>query len=390
MDSILRCYGYEVLVGDLVRASGCDLIDARGTRIVDLEAGVWCACLGHNHPRVADAIRRQLDTLTHVGYRTTAPVVEQAGAAMLDALALRGGKCVFLSSGSEAVELTLQAAKRITGRSRLVTLEGTYLGAFGASSRGRPEEWITIPWADCASCLDGRLCAEHSGQVDALRLEDVAAFVFEPGNASGLVRLPPAPLVGALAAKVRDAGGLLLVDEVTTGLGRTGTWFGFDHYGLSPDAVAVGKGLGNGYPVSAAVFSAEASAALERLGFRHAQSHQDDPLGCAVANEVLSVLREEGLVERAAGLGRRLLEALRDLAKRKGAVRDVRGRGLMIVLEFQADGPSFTLAEVHRRLFQKGFLTGFKPAARILRFYPPLVLPEPEADRLLVSLEEVL
>ncbi|MEW6758969.1 MAG: aminotransferase class III-fold pyridoxal phosphate-dependent enzyme, partial [Acidobacteriota bacterium] len=292
MDSILRCYGYEVLVRDLARASGCDLFDARGRRIVDLEAGVWCACLGHNHPRIAAAIRRQLEALTHVGYRTTAPIVEQAGAALLEALALKNGTCVFLSSGSEAVELTLLAAKGITGRSRLVTLEGTYLGAYGSSSRIPPDEWIAVPLTDCSLCLDDRLCPEHAAILDALRLDSVAGFAFEPGNASGLVKLPPAPFVRSLAARVKESGGLLVVDEVTTGFGRTGTWFGLEHYGLIPDAVAVGKGLGNGYPVSAAAFSAETSEALRSLGFRYAQSHQDDPLGCAVAAEVIAVLRE--------------------------------------------------------------------------------------------------
>ncbi|MEW5763396.1 MAG: aspartate aminotransferase family protein [Acidobacteriota bacterium] len=390
MDSILRCYGYEVLIRDLVRASGCDLFDGQGRRIVDLEAGVWCACLGHNHPRITAAVRRQLDALTHVGYRATAPIVERAGAALLDALAMKDGKCVLLSSGTEAVELALLASRRVTGRSRFVTLEGTYLGAFGASSRSRPDEWITVPGTACPSCLGGVLCAGHAARLEALNLEDVAAFVFEPGNASGLVRLPPTPLVRALAAQVKESGGLLVVDEVTTGFGRTGAWFGFEHYGLKPDSVALGKGLGNGYPVSAAAFSYEMSCALERLDFRHAQSHQDDPLGCAVANEVLAVLREEGWVERAALLGERLLDALRDLARRKGAVTDVRGRGLMSVLEFRPDGTGFSLAEVHRRLLGKGFLAGFKPSARILRFYPPLVLPEPEVDRLLAALEELL
>jgi acetylornithine aminotransferase len=389
MESILRCYGYEVLIRDVVRASGCDLFDARGGRTVDLESGVWCAGLGHNHPRVANAIRSQLQRLTHVGYRITTPLVEEAGSNLLATLGLPEGRCVFLSSGSEAMECALLAARQVTGRRRFIALRHAYLGAYGLSSRSRADEWTSVNWEDCADCGEGGLCAVHARSLDGLPLGEAAALVFEPGNSGGLVRFPPEPFVRALARRVRDAGGLLIVDEVTTGLGRTGAWFGFEHYGLKPDAVALGKGLGNGYPVSAAAFSSEVAEVLEATGFHHAQSHQDDPMGCAVVREVLRVLPQEGLVERSARLGKVLLEGLSDLAARKTSVREARGRGLMAVLEFEPDGPGFSLGEIHRRLLDRGFLAGFKPSARVLRFYPPLVLPENEIHRLLAALEEL-
>ncbi len=112
--------------------------------------------------------------------------------------------------------------------------------------------------------------------------EDIAGLIFEPGSASGLVKFPPHGLVQTLVGIIRQRGGLLVVDEVTTGLGRTGAWYGFEHYALQPDIVALGKALGNGYPVSAVAMTHDLADRLEQDGFHYVQSHQNDPLGCAI------------------------------------------------------------------------------------------------------------
>jgi acetylornithine/N-succinyldiaminopimelate aminotransferase len=213
--------------------------------------------------------------------------------------------------------------------------------------------------------------------------------VFEPGSTGGLVRFPPKQLVQGLADRVRQTGGLIVVDEVTTGLGRTGTWYGFEHYNLRPDIIALGKGLGNGYPVSAVALRSDVSIRLEESSFHYAQSHQNDPLGCAVAREVITVLREDALVERSARVGAYFLQELQRLGERHDVVKDVRGRGLMISLEFKDDESSLAVT-AHRRLLGHGFLVGCKPVFNILRFYPPLTIGKDDIARLVEELGRFL
>ncbi len=393
MNHVLRCSGYELVKTDIVRGSGCYLYDAQGKRYVDLEAGVWCTALGHNHPRVNQAIRAQLERVAHIAYRYTNDLVEAAAVAVLGTVGLADGTCVFLSSGSEAVEFGVQIAKRITGQPLLLTLEDSYLAAYGSAGRaGRKEaaEWHRFDWSACAACPHTEACDPECKHLRRVPFERIGAFVFEPGSSSGLVRFPPRQLVQALAGRVERQGGLLVVDEVTTGLGRTGAWYGFEHYGLRPDVVALGKGLGNGYPVSAVAMAPGIAERLLSSGFHYAQSHQNDPLACAVAREVVAVMAEGGLVARSARVGTDFLRQLEGLGARHASVKDVRGRGLMIAVEFEPAEERPSLASVYRELVDRGFLAGYKPAANLLRFYPPLTIAEADVARLVESLDEIL
>ncbi len=389
MRPILDCTGYELWHDDVVRAEGASLYTQDGQRLVDFESGVWCAGLGHAPPRLQAVLHAQIDRVVHLGYRVESALAAEAARAVLESLRMPDGACLFLASGSEAVELAAQMARRVTRRPLLLGLSGTYLSAYGTTGARPASEWIEVDCEACHGCARHDVCDPDCAHLAGIPYDRVAAFVFEPGNAGGRVLLPPRGPVRVLAARVADAGGLLVVDEVTTGLGRTGTWYGFEHYGLAPDLVALGKGLGNGYPVSAVALRGDVADALRRDGFHYAQSHQNDPLGCAVAREVLSILRDEGLVERSAELGARFLRALTELAAQHAAVREARGRGLMLALEFQPDARP-ALADVHRALLARGLLVGYKPQANLLRFYPPLVVDEADVDRLLASLDGVL
>jgi acetylornithine/N-succinyldiaminopimelate aminotransferase len=390
MDHVLRCSGYKVVKTDIVRGQGCYLYDVQGRRYVDLEAGVWCAALGHGHPRVNQAMRAQMEQIIHLGYRYASALVEEAAVEILDTVPLSDGKCIFLSSGSEAVEFGVQIARRITGQPLLLTLSDSYLAAYGSAGRKSPEEWACFDWSACVACPHPDECDPHCSRLEEIPFESIGALVFEPGNSSGLVRLPPRQLVQTLERMVRGQQGLVVVDEVTTGLGRTGAWYGFQHYALQPDIIALGKGLGNGYPVSAVVMGRDVADRLEKGAFRYAQSHQNDPLGSVVAREVITVIREEGLVERSRRVGAQFLQALGRLGEQHDVVKEVRGRGLMIALEFE-DGhePSPAIA-VYRGLLERGFLAGCKPAANLLRFYPPLTIGEEDVAQLLEGLDQVL
>ncbi len=381
MNHLLRCH--EILDADFVRGENCSLFDGAGRRFVDFDSGIWSTVLGHGHPAVTHALREQAAQLVHLGTRFPSRIAEAAALDVLDVTGLGEGACVFLSSGSEAVEFASQAARRVTGRELLLTLRTSYLAAFGSAGAKRAGEWLLV---------DG-VGAEPIDPEAALRdvpFERVGAFVFEAGGSSpGFVRFPQPAVVEAIVRRVRESGGLLVCNEITTGMGRMGAWFGFQHYGLAPDVVALGKGLGNGYPVSAVAMRRECADSLERGGLHYAQSHQNDPLGCAVARAVIAAMREGGWVERGARVGAEFLSQLRERKDRHACVADARGRGMLLALEL-VPGRGPDAATLFRRLFERGFLVNVYPAGNLLRFDPALTIDEADVRALLQCLDGLL
>jgi len=380
MQHILACH--DIVKTDFVRGENCSLYDSRGRRYIDFESGIWCTVLGHSHPRINRAIREQVAKVMHLGTRYPNALAEEAALDVLDVTGLRGGKCIFLSSGSEAVEFGVLIARRVTGRRLLLAFSSSYLGAYGSAGGKRADEWQLMNWS-----ARGRSAPDDCLQ--GIPFARIGAFVFEPGGSgTGFVRFPPKELVEETARRVREAGGLIVANEVTTGMGRTGAWFGFQHYNIHPDIIALGKGLGNGYPVSAVAMTRGLAEQLETGGFRYAQSHQNDPLGCAVARQVIAVLREEGWIERGRAIGGDLLNKLKQLAEKRTAVKEARGRGLLLGLELHPEHLSAESA--YGMLLEKGFLVGYYPAGNVLRFDPALTIDEPDIARLLVALDTTL
>jgi len=204
-------------------------------------------------------------------------------------------------------------------------------------------------------------------------------------------------LIRSIVRAVRKNDGFILVNEVTTGVGRTGMWFGWQHYGISPDVVALGKGIGNGYPVSVAAF---APRVVERLGGRavkYAQSHQNDPLGAVVVSEVIRVIREEGLIERGSEIALLLrsgLDRIRErtdrIRERTDRIRDIRSRGLMLAIELN-DGPDCALtARTHLELVRRGFVVGRRPGVPVLRLDPALTIAREDIEGFLGAFAEAI
>lgn len=378
MEHILRCH--ELVKTDFVRAENCTLFDAQGRRYIDLESGIWCTVVGHSHPRINQAIQRQMAQVMHLGTRYPNAVVEQAACAVLGITGLVSGKCVFLSSGSEAVEFGAQAIRRVTGKNRLLTFTNSYLAAYGSAGKKNLDEWYLLDWHTSGPAID----------LDAVPFDQLGGFVFEPGGSgSCFVQFPPAPLVQEIVARVHQAGGLVAANEITTGMGRTGRWFGFQHYNIQPDLVSLGKGMGNGYPVSAVAMKMEVAEKLEASGLRYAQSHQNDPLGCAVANEVIAVLQGGGWIERGDRLGAVFLKGLAHLANKYHVVKEARGRGMLLGLAFNPH-EYFSAETAYNALLERGFLAGYYLAGNVLRFDPALTV-EPEAlQSVLDSLDDIL
>ncbi len=388
MDHVFRCSGYDLIKPDIVRAEGCYLYDKSGKKYTDFESGVWCTVLGHASPRINDILRQQSARISHAGYRYSTKVVETAAKLVLETLDLSDGQCLFLSSGSEAVESAVKMARRLTGKPLLLRLSEAYLAAYGSAGHRKESEWCCFDWEICHRCIKNKTCDPGCFHMADIPFHKTGGFVFEPGNTSGLVKFPPESLVKTLAERIKQQGGLLIVDEVTTGMGRTGKWFGYQHYHLQPDIVALGKGLGNGYPVSAVAMRGDVAQSLMESGFQYAQSHQNDPLACAVAAEVVRRVGQDQLVEKSESMGRYFLQQLQQLQSRCRTITDVRGRGLMIAVEIDID--ENRLRTVFLNLVERGILVGFKPAAGIFRFYPPLVIREADVDELLENLENEL
>ena len=379
MEHILKCH--EIVKTDFVRGQNCSLYDAAGKRYIDFESGTWCTALGHNHARISQVIEAQLKQIIHLGVRYPNAIVEEAAQDVLKIVGIGEGKCTFLSSGSEAVEFGVQAIRRITGKPLLLTFQNSFLASYGSAGRKELDEWFLFDWNTHADPFEG---------LERIPFERIGGFAFEPGGSGiGLVHFPPMPLVQEIVRRVRQAGGLLLVNEVTTGMGRTGKWFGFQHYDLQPDIVAVGKGLGNGYPVSAVAMKLEVAEKLEQSGFHYAQSHQNDPLGCAVAREVIRLFREGNWVEKGDATGEFFLDELKRIEQKYPVVKEARGRGMLLGLELQPH-EKLSAASVYRALLEKGFLVGYYPAGNLLRFDPPLTMEKEDILRLVEGLDNIL
>lgn len=366
--------GHDFLLDDIVRAENCHLYDSNGKRYVDLESGVWCTSIGHGNPRILRVIAEQAVRISHAGFCYSSRVVEEASNEILSVLGFDDGMCVFLCSGSEAVEFGVRVAQSIIARPLLMTMTDSYFGAYGSASERQEDKWFCFDWMGCANCPDSDDCDERCEYWAAIPFDRIGGFLFEPGSSSGLVRFPPVKLIHRITEVIKENDGLTLVNEVTTGVGRTGMWFGHQHYGIRPDVVALGKGIGNGYPVSATAF---APGVIDRLGGRpilYAQSHQNDPLGAAVAREVVSTIREEGLIERARAISDVLLPGLEDIKSRSDPISDVRGRGLMVAIEIDDDTGASLTVRLHHELVRRGFIVGRRPGVNVLRLDPSLTV----------------
>jgi acetylornithine/N-succinyldiaminopimelate aminotransferase len=390
MSHLIWYPGHELLLSDIVRAQNCYLYDVRGKRYVDLESGVWCTSIGHGNPRILRVLADQAGRIGHTGFGYSNQIVEEAARAILALLGFEDGRCVFLCSGSEAVEYGVRVAQFVADRPLLMTMVDSYFGAYGSASRKREDEWFCFDWAPCNACPDSGECNEGCEHWTEIPFDKIGGFLFEPGSSSGLVRFPPEKLIRNIAGTVEGNGGLVLVNEVTTGVGRTGAWFGYQHYGLSPDIVALGKGIGNGYPVSVTAF---APGVVERLGGRpvkYAQSHQNDPLGAAVALEVVRVIREEGLIERSRDIAAILIAGLERVKERADRLKEIRARGLMVALELTDDSEALFTVRAHRELVRRGFVLGRRPGESVLRLDPGLTIDRKDIEDFLVTLEDVL
>jgi acetylornithine/N-succinyldiaminopimelate aminotransferase len=377
LENILNSTGHELKYGNVIKAENCTLIDSKGRKYLDLESGVWCTSIGHCHPRITKVIAEQSGKMIHSGYCYLNPVINEAAGKLLEITGIGPGKCVFLCSGSEAVEYAVKLGRSVSSKPHLLTMKNCYLSAYGVSGERSPKDWINFGWM-------------NGDAVDEIDFGKIAAFVFEPGSSLGLVHFPPADLVKNIVSKTRENGGIFIANEVTTGIGRTGKWFGYQHYGIVPDIVAIGKGLGNGYPVSCVAVSRSVADKIDPDRFHYAQSHQNDPLGAAVAREVIDVIESEKLLDRALEIGAMIQKRLAAIKNKYGVIKEIRARGLMIAIEFEkCEKCSFAQA-IRDRLLDRRIILVKRPGHEVFRIDPALTIDMEDVEYFLKTLEAII
>jgi predicted acetylornithine/succinylornithine family transaminase len=364
-----------------VRGEGTLLFDADGKRYLDFLSGLAVTSLGHSHPAVADAVAEQARTLLHVSnlYGTT---VGPEVATTLDRLIGGNGKVFFCNSGAEANECAIKLARKWGGHGRyaVVSAYGSFHGrtlatlhATGQPQKHEafqplPEGFRHVAWGDI-DALDA-----------AIDPTVVAAVLLEPVQGEGGVNPATPEYFQAVRQLTEERGVLFMVDEVQTGLGRTGKWFGFQHFGVQPDVVTMAKALGNGVPIGACWARADVAEAFQPGD--HATTFGGQPLATAAARAVLAVMEAEDIPARAERAGKRLAHALTALP----GVGAVRGLGLLLAAELVDEG---TAKSVAAAALDAGLVVN-PVTDSALRLAPPLTVTDDEIDEAVAILEKVL
>jgi acetylornithine aminotransferase len=350
---------------ELVRGEGCYVWDVDGKRYLDFLAGIAVNALGHAHPVFVQAISAQAATLAHVSnYFASPPQLELAARLLRLTGAGDGGRVFFGNSGAEAIEAAIKLARR-TGRPRILSFKDSFHGrTMGSLSlTGKPA--LREPFEPLLPNV------EHiDTTVDALERamgSDVAAVVLEPIKGEAGVLDLPAGFLEAARRITTEHGALLILDEIQTGAGRTGSWFAYQRYGIIPDAVALAKGIGGGVPIGALVTFGAASDLL--LTGQHGSTFGGNPLATATANAVLGEIERAGLVANAARRGEQIRAGLSGLPH----VAEVRGAGLLIGVGL--DAPVGTA--VVKAAMDAGLIVN-APSESSIRIAPPLIIGDDE------------
>jgi acetylornithine aminotransferase len=350
--------------------------DVDGREFVDLLGGIAVNALGHAHPALVAAVTDQLGTLGHISNLfSSTPQVELAERLLGLVDGNREGKVFFTNSGAEANEAAFKLTRR-TGRTHLVAAEGSFhgrtMGALALTSKAAYRE----PFEP----LPGDVTFVPYGDEAALArtvTDETAAVVLEPVQGEAGVVEPPEQYLAAAREITRDHGALLWLDEIQTGVGRTGRWFAGD--AVDPDVVTVAKGLGGGIPIGACLAFGDAATLLQPGN--HGTTFGGNPVACAAALAVLDTIEKEGLIEHAATVGQRLRDGLAGDPR----VTEVRGRGLLVGLDLSEPRSARVVAAA----LAHGFIVN-NPTPERVRLAPPLVIGHDDVDAFLAAWPGIL
>lgn len=367
---------YPLFDVNIVKGKGCHVWDDKGQEYLDLYGGHAVISIGHAHPHYVEAISKQVATL---GFYSNSVInkLQQEVADRLGAISGYDDYQLFLiNSGAEANENALKLASFYNGRTRIVSFAKAFHGRTSLAVEVTNNPKIIAPIND-----NGHVTYLPLNDTEALKAElakgDVCAVIIEGIQGVGGIQVPDTDFMKAMRQACDETNTVLILDEIQSGYGRSGKFFAHQYNGIRPDMITVAKGIGNGFPMAAVLISPKFTPVYGQLGTTFGGNH----LACAAAIAVLDVMKEENLVENAAKVGAHLLEELKHF---KG-IKEVRGRGLMIGLEFEEP-----IKELRKQLlFEQKVFTGVS-GTNVLRLLPPLCLSMQEADDFLTRLQHVM
>jgi predicted acetylornithine/succinylornithine family transaminase len=383
-ENIMGTYGRAEVA--FVRGRGCTLVDSQGNEWLDCLAGIAVCGLGHSHPAVVQAVADQAERLMHTSNLYYIPTQAEAAAELTSTCEL--DRVFFGNSGAEAIEASIKLARKWgkqskSGAYKIVAAEASFHGRTLCSltATGQPKYqeafkplvpgFVHVPFGDI-------------GAMEQAIDDETVAVLLEPIQGESGVRIPPDGYLAEVRALCDRHSLVMILDEIQTGLGRTGKWFAHQHEDIVPDVMAVSKALGAGFPIGACMARGEFADVL--VPGDHASTFGGNHLGCAAVTAFLRTMKSDRVVENAQVMGNYAVERLTDLAaERPGAVKEIRAKGLMIAMELTDGVARQVLASLHGRRVLANAI-----GDHILRILPPLIIGPTEIERFIEALSDSL
>jgi acetylornithine/N-succinyldiaminopimelate aminotransferase len=372
---------YPRLPRVIVKGQGCYCFDAEGNKILDMFPGWAVSGIGHCHPKVVEAIRKQAGELLHVD--NTFYSEPQGELAKLLSERAFGGKSFFCNSGAEANEAAMKLARLHTAakKYKFITAEGSFHGrtfaTVTATAQPKYHEgflpllpgFVYVPFNDIKA-------------LESAFSDEVAAVLIEPIQGEGGINIATEEYLQAIRRLCDENGAIMILDEVQTGIGRTGKWFAYQHFDVVPDIITMAKSLGGGVAIGAMMAKEEIAASL--VPGKHASTFGGSALACAAAIAVIEAIEEDNLLENAAELGRYAKDKLDQLKQKHFIINNVRGIGLMLGIQLTSSG-----ADIVNKCLEKGLRINCT-AESVLRFMPPMIVTKEQIDKAIEILDTVL
>lgn len=367
---------YPLFDIEIDRGDGCHVYDKGGKEYLDLYGGHAVISIGHSHRRYLDALARQASKLVFYSNSVINPLQVKLAERMGKVAGIDDYQLFLVNSGAEANENAIKLASFVTGRKRIVAFDKAFHGRTSAAVEATDNPKIQAP----VNCNDNVTFVPLNG-IEAVKAElakgDVAAVIIEGIQGVGGIRVAEDNFLKELRKATKEAGTMLILDEIQSGYGRSGRFFAHQYSGIKPDMITMAKGIANGFPMGAVAIAEDIAPVYGQLGTTFGGNH----LACAAALAVLDVIEDEKLVENAEKVGQYLIEQLQGLP----GVKEVRGRGLMIGIEMEQPAK-----ELRRRLiFDRHIFTGAS-GTHTIRLLPPLCVTKEDADRFIESFKEEL
>lgn len=367
---------YPLFDIEIVKGRGVHTYDAQGTEYLDLYGGHAVISVGHSHPHYVEALKKQAENLVFYSNSVVNSLQQQLADKLGKASGYDDYQLFLVNSGAEANENALKLASFHTGKKRVLAFKKAFHGRTSLAVEATDNSKIVAPVN-----ASGNITFVPFNDIDAAQAElakgDVCAVIIEGIQGVGGVQIPDDDFMKKLREVTEKAGVVLILDEIQSGYGRSGKFFAHQYAGIRPDIITMAKGIGNGFPLSGILISPKFEPVYGMLGTTFGGNH----LACAAGIAVLEIFEKENLVDNAREVGEYLMSQLKDIPQ----IKEVRGRGLMIGLEFEEP-----IKELRKRLlFEQHVFTGAS-GTNVLRLLPPLVLTKADADEFVKRLKNVL